>query len=68
MIRRRRKIIQARRDQQQMQNEVHALPDPDAADFPEDDNHLFHQVTTSSVERAVNFGHILLKTESTLFH
>ena len=43
-VRRRRRIIQARRDQQRMQNEVHALPDPDAADFPEDDNHLFHQV------------------------
>ena len=27
-------MIQARRDQQQMQNEVHVLPDPDAADFP----------------------------------
>ena len=33
-VRRRRRIIQARRDQQQMQNEVHALPDPDAAGFP----------------------------------
>ena len=43
-VRRRRRIIQARRDQQRMQNEVHALPDPDAADFPEDDDHLFHQV------------------------
>ena len=27
-----------------MQNEVHALPDSDAAGFLEDDNHLFCQV------------------------
>ena len=27
-----------------MQNEGQALPDPDAADFPKDNYHLFHQV------------------------